>query len=551
MVAGVVLGVESVPDGLALGVLAGVNPLAGLYGYMYGTVGGALATSTPVLAVQVTGATAIIVADAELGSFADPARALYTLSMLAGVMMVIAGLLGGGRLLRFVPGAVMVGFISGVGVNTVLGQLGNFTGYDATGANRILRALNLVFHFQEVHLPSVVVGVLTLVLIIVLQRTRLRALGMVVAIVIGSALAVLLTELGHPVALVGDMATVTRGLPRPVSPSPGDIPALLVPAVALAFVGMVQGAGVAAAFPNRDGQPTNPSRDFVGQGVGSILSGVFRGMPASGSMSATALAVQAGARSRTALFVAGGVMAVVIVLFGNVVGYVGFPALAALLIVVGVGTVRPAQIMEAIRTGPLQYAVVVATFVLTMIIPVQFAVLVGVALAVVLFVVEQSNRITLRRLELDGRGHVRESDPPARVAPGEVLILQPHGNLFFASATGFQTQLPAVTSDSRDSVVILRLRGVDDLGVSVAGIIRQYATDLAAVGSKLVVNGGDVLRAQMARTGLLEHIGEDNFYLGGEWHGRALARAHADGRAWITTRGVGSWPDPAGDGEQQ
>lgn len=535
-VAGVVLGVESVPDGLALGVLAGVNPLAGLYGYMYGTFGGALATSTSVLTVQVTGATAIIVADADLGSFADPARALYTLSLMAGVIMVVAGLAHAGRLLRFVPRAVMVGFISGVGVNTVLGQLGNFTGYHADGSNRVLRALDLLVHFWRIDLPSLTVGAVTLALIVVLQRTRLRALGLVVAIVAGSVLTAALDALGHDVARVGDIATVTRGLPFIAAPLLGDVPALLIPAVAVAFVGMVQGAGVAVAFPNPDGRPSNPSRDFIGQGVGSILSGLFRGMPASGSMSATALTVQAGARSRVALFIAGGVMAVIVVLLGGAVGYVSFPALAALLIVVGIGTVRPAQIMLAIHSSPVQAAVVIATFALTMIIPVQFAVLAGVALAVVLFTIEQSNRITVRRLELDERGHIRESDPPTTIPPGDVVILQPYGSLFFASATGFRAQLPAVTAGSHDSVVILRLRGVDDLGVSVAGIIDQYAADLADAGSKLVVNGGDVLRSQMEKNGLLARIGADNFYLGGEWHGRALARANADAGAWIESR---------------
>ena len=123
--AGAVLGVESVPDGLATGLLAGVNPLAGLNGYMVGTVAGALATSSAFMAVQGTGAMAILVADVDaVHDATDPARALFTLSMLTGVVMVAAGLLRLGSVLRFVSNAVMVGFINAVGVNIVLGQLG-------------------------------------------------------------------------------------------------------------------------------------------------------------------------------------------------------------------------------------------------------------------------------------------------------------------------------------------------------------------------------------------------------------------------------------------
>ncbi|MEA2027098.1 MAG: SulP family inorganic anion transporter, partial [Chloroflexota bacterium] len=228
-VAGIVLGVESVPDSLASGLLAGVNPLAGLYGYLYGMLGGSFFTSSSFMAVQATGAMAIIVADAELDSFADPARALYTLAILTGLIMILAGLLRLGALLRFVSNAVMVGFITAVGINIVLGQLGTLTAYDADGSNRVARALNTGFNIFEAHLPSVTVGVVTIVLILVLQRTRLGGLGMVVAIAAGSGLAAVFNELGQDVEILGDLANVPNALPLPILPSLDGLAALLLP----------------------------------------------------------------------------------------------------------------------------------------------------------------------------------------------------------------------------------------------------------------------------------------------------------------------------------
>ena len=109
-VAGLVLGVESIPDGLAAGLLAGVNPLSGLYAYMFGTLGGSLSTSSAFMAVQATGAMAIIIADVPaVHSGADQAGALFTLAVLTGVVMMAAGFLRLGSLLRFVSNAVMVG----------------------------------------------------------------------------------------------------------------------------------------------------------------------------------------------------------------------------------------------------------------------------------------------------------------------------------------------------------------------------------------------------------------------------------------------------------
>ena len=191
--AGLVLGVESVPDSLAAGMLAGVNPLSGLYAYMFGTLGGSFFTSSAFMAVQATGAMAVIIADTPaVHSGPDYERALFTLAVLTGVMMLAAGLLRLGSLLRWVSNAVMVGFLSAIGVNIVLAQLSNLTGYRATGANRVIRAVNTVIHPGQFHVQSLAVGLVTIALILLLERTRLGPLGLMIAVIITSAGAVAL-----------------------------------------------------------------------------------------------------------------------------------------------------------------------------------------------------------------------------------------------------------------------------------------------------------------------------------------------------------------------
>ncbi|GAA1059911.1 SulP family inorganic anion transporter [Agromyces bracchium] len=537
-VAGVVLGVESVPDGLASGLLAGVNPLAGLYGYLFGMVGAAAFTSSSFMAVQATGAMSLVVADAELGNTADPERALYTLAVMAGIIMVVAGLLRGGRLVSFVPTAVMTGFITAVGVNIVLGQLGNLTGYDATGSNRLAKTLDTLLHLPQWNVSAAVVGAITILFIVVLQRTRVGSLGLVVAVVVGSVCAVLLNLwVREPVTLLRDLVEVPRGLPLPVLPSLDDVAYLLLPAASLAFVGLVQGAGVSAGIPTVDGEGADASRDFIGQGAGNIVSGLFRGMPVGGSMSASSLVVAAGARSRMALFIAGGVMALVVLLASDLVAYVAMPSLAGLLIVIGVATIKPSRVLSVVKTGLLQTAIMVVTFVLTLLIPLQYAVLVGVGLGVILFVAQQSNRLRVRRVVVADDGRMRETDPPDRVGGGEVVVLQPYGSLFFASAPTFERQLPAVTQESRAAVVIVRLRGTDQIGLAHLEVLRRYARRLDDVGSslKLVVSERRVFD-QVVASGILADLGEENLYRGGEWVGEALRRAVADGEEWARSR---------------
>ncbi len=482
--AGLVLGVESVPDGLASGLLAGVNPVAGLYAYLFGVVGGALFTSTAFMAVQGTGAMAIIVADVDLGSRDDPGRALFTLSMLTGVVMIIAGLLKLGTFLRFVSMSVMTGFITAVGVNIVLGQLDDFTGYEAAGGNRITKALDLLLNFWKVDGATLTVGTVTVVLIVVLQRTRLGPLGLVVAVVVGSVVAAIFSSFDREIQLVRDIADVPRSLPLPELPVLADIPALLIPSLSLAFVGLVQGAGVSAGFPNEDGAAQDESQDFVAQGTGNIVAGLFQGMPVGGSMSATSLVAAAGAKTRTALLFAAGVMALVILLLGGLIELVAMPALAGLLIVVGVGTIKPEQIRSVAKTGPLPLSVMSTTFVLTLIIPLQYAVLVGVGISVILFVARQSSRLVTKRMKFRDDGRVEEIDPPDEVPPGEVIVLNPYGAIFFATAPMLEEQMPSVAETSRNSVVILRIRGADDAGATFLDVLDQYARSLPRGGQQ-------------------------------------------------------------------
>ena len=537
--AGVVLGIESVPDGLASGLLAGVNPLAGLYAYLFGMVGAAFVTSSTFMAVQATGAMSLVVADAGLGSSADPERALFTLAVLTGIVMIAAGLLRGGTLLRFVPTAVMTGFVTAVGVNIVLGQLGSFTGADLEGNGRLAKTIDLLLHPGQIDLASLLVGLVTMAGIVLLQRTRLGAMGLVVAVVLGSALTAWFRwAFGADVRVVADIADVPHSLPLPVLPSLPDVPSLLVPAVSLAFIGLVQGAAVSAGVPNPDGRVSDPSRDFIGQGVGNLVSGIFRGMPVGGSMSASALVTASGARSRLALVFAGGVMAVVILAFADVVGLVAMPALAALLIVVGVGAIKPERVRSVVKTGRLQTVVLVVTFVLTLVVPVQYAVLLGVALAIVLHVVEQSNRVRVTRLLVEDGGRMREVDPPPTVPPHEVIVLQPYGSLFFASAPTLRERLPAVDADSRGSVVILRMRGVDEIGLSLIGVLREYAATLAAHGCSLVLTlGNHRVLGQLEHEGLVAALGEGAVYMGTEWRGETVRRAYAEALERIDTPG--------------
>src|SRR5207253_2963018 len=139
----------------------------------------------------------------------------------------------------------------------------------------------------------------------------------------------------------------------------------------------------------------------------------------------------AGARSRSALLYAAGVMALVILIFAGPVARVAMPALAGLLIVIGFATIKPAKVRACARTGVVPLTVMSTTLILTLLIPLQYAVLVGVGISVLLFVVRQSSRLVVRRIVYLDDGRAIEVDPPSDLPSGEVVVLQPYGAIFF------------------------------------------------------------------------------------------------------------------------
>jgi sulfate permease, SulP family len=297
--AGLTVGIASVPDGMAASVLAGVNPVHGLYASMAGSIVGGLTARTQLMVVTTTSAAALAAGEALSGlSGEERTAALALLVVLAGGLQVAAGLLRLGRFTRFVSHSVMKAFLLGIAVLIVLRQLPVLTGADVEGDNTLARPFDLLMHPGQIHLASLTVGLAALVFVVGLSRTRLSALAALAAVAIPSFVVWALDAGG--VDVVGD---VPSGLPTPELPALSTFSLdLLTGAAALAAIVLVQGAGVAQSVPQTD---ASPDADFRAQGYANVASGLVRGILVGGSLGQTALNVSAGARTRWASVAAG------------------------------------------------------------------------------------------------------------------------------------------------------------------------------------------------------------------------------------------------------
>ena len=186
------------------------------------------------------------------------------------------------------------------------------------------------------------------------------------------------------------------------------------------------------------------SRDFLGQGAANIATSFVGGIPAGGSISGTALIMGAGAKSRWTNIFAGLFVAVVVLLAAPLVERVPMPALAALLIVAGFQGLRVPQAVIAWKTGRVSTVVMIITFVATLLVPLQYAVLFGMALSIVLHVFRQSNKVVVTQWVLQPEGFPLEQPAPRRLPSNQLTLLHVYGSLFFAAAKNMEEMLPDV-----------------------------------------------------------------------------------------------------------
>ena len=542
LIAALTFAVVNVPQAMGHALLAAVNPLLGIYTLMVSVPVGAIFSSSVFMNVSTTGALSVA-AGAVLIDFPPGQRAegLVVLVLMVGVFQLLAGLFRLGFVIRFVSNAVMTGFLNGVAVLIILGQLSDLTGYQSSFTNRVAQSLDLLLHLGQINPQASAIGLLTLGLIaLLLWLKATRRFAFIIAIAVATIALVVLnlpalsTSASFAIVpTVGTLSAIPRELPDLALPQLSLVLSLWLPALSIAIIGLVQGAGVSQGTPNPDGRYPDVSRDFLGQGAANMATSLVGGLPAGGSVSGTVLLMGAGARSRWANIFVGLFVALIVLLAGPLVERVPMPALAALLIVAGIQGFRMEQAVMVWQAGRISQVSMVVTFVAILVVPLQFAVLFGVALSILLNTVRQSNKVNVTQWVLQPQGFPLEQPPPRRLPSHQLTLLHVYGSLAFAAARNLEEMLPAVGNATR-AVVAINLRGKSDIGSTFVTVLQRYAQTLNQRNSKLMLVGLDpAARAQLAKTGVLKVIGDENVFLATPQIGEALNQAVAAANAWL------------------
>jgi SulP family sulfate permease len=548
--AGLVTGLFSIPEGMAYASIAGFNPIAGLYAGIVPAIVGSFTARSVLMVTTLTSAIALTSQSVLQDAGLDPANPghIAALTLLAGLVMLLMGVLRLGVVMSFVSNAVMTGFSTGIALQIITGVLKDATGYRPRGHNRLYQLGDWLAHIGHWQLAATLVALATMA-VWALARTvrRLEPVALLVAMIVVSAV---VAALGTRVELVRDIAHIPAALPGFSAPDLSAVPHLIGGAFAVALVALAQAASIGSSVPNPDDSRSSVNGDFAAQGLANLAGGLFHSLPSGGSLSRTGVAVSAGARTRWAGVFSGVLLALVVLVCAPLAEHIPMPVIGGLILIVGGELIwgKRQDILMVLRTSPLSSAAMVLTFLATTQLPLHQAIVLGAILSLLLYCVQAARHARFFGLTRDPDGHWHLGDPPDRLTPGDVTVLHYAGTSFFAELPRIEQALPR-TDHARNAVLILALRGAPDVpSSSMAKVIRRYARELEQQGGRLILAGVAPGLAHVLRvTGIDRDLGPGGVVPAEGAVFDPLDRALAEARSWIANRSG----EPPQDGPPQ
>ncbi|MEQ1541231.1 MAG: STAS domain-containing protein [Novosphingobium sp.] len=479
LVAGLTVAVVALPLAMALGIASGASPDKGLVtaivaGFLISALGGSR--------VQVggpTGAFVVVIA----GVIASHGYAgLLLATAMAGIILIVAGYAGLGKLMRFVPMPVVTGFTAGIAVIIASGQIGDFLGLQAgkVPAEFIGKWQAYLGALGTMSWTAVALGSATLGAILLLKRINPRLPGYLIAIVGASVVAALLHL---PVETVGQrFPAMPTGLPAPHIPavSLAMLRDIMPSAFTIAFLAGIEALLSAVVADGMTGFKHRPGQELVAQGVANIASALFGGLPATGAIARTATNVRAGARTPVAGMMHAVFLLAILLIAGKLVAFVPMAALAAILLIVAWGMSEAERFRTLMRMEAGERALLLLTFALTVLVDLTVAIGVGVTLASLLFMARMS--------EATGVLGDDESveDPDQRAAlPAGVEVFRIAGPMFFGVASDMLEALGRIGRTPK--VVVLRLDRVPYIDSSGIHVLESFVTQARAWGTRVIL----------------------------------------------------------------
>ena len=505
LTAGIIVAIIALPLSIALALASGVSPEQGLYtaivaGFLISALGGSK--------VQIAGPTAAfatIVAGIVAGGGME---GLATATILAGIMLIIMGVLRMGSMIKFIPYTITTGFTAGIAVTILIGQLKDFFGltFENAPVETVEKLEEVIRTFHTANWTAVGVGCLALAVLILWPRLFPKIPASLIAVIVTAA-AVKLLRL--PVNTIGDLYTISSALPALTLPalSYDTVAAVLPDAFTIAVLAAIESLLSAVVADEMIGARHNSNMELVAQGVGNAASALFGGIPATGAIARTAANVKNGGRSPIAGMVHAVVLLLVLVLLMPYAALIPMPCIAAILFQVAYNMSGWRTVIKVVNHSPKSdAAVLVVTFLLTVMFDLVVAIVVGLSLACLLFMTRMADVAVVKEWEYvedtgDDKGRLKP-------VPAHVMVYEISGPMFFGAAD----KIPHIERNTGRNVLILRMRSVPAMDITALNSLWRLWEECREKGIRVIFSHvNEQPMTVFQKSGLYEAAGEESF----------------------------------------
>jgi len=466
VIAGIIVAIIALPLSIALALASGVTPERGIYtaiiaGFAVSLLGGSR--------VQIAGPTAAF-ATIVAGIVArNGMEGLAVATIMAGILMIIMGLLKFGRLLRFIPYTITTGFTFGIAVTILIGQMKDFFGL--TFQNKPIETIEKVEAFFEnittINYQALIIGVISLAILIIWPKINNKIPGSLIAVIVAAAIVKLFKI---DVNTIGSLYDISSKPPLPQIPQVNlhTIRTLMPDAFTIAVLAGIESLLSCVVADGMIGSKHRSNMELIAQGAGNILSSLFGGIPATGAIARTAANVKNGGRTPIAGMVHAITLFLILVVLMPYAALIPMPTIAAILFMVAYNMSEWREFVELVKRSPKSdILVLVATFVLTVVFDLVIAIEVGIVMAAVLFMKRMADVADIQSWKYI-EDDVSDDDMNdlenirLRKVPKHTLVYEINGPMFFGAADKFMN----ISLDSHVKVVILRMRSVPAMDVN-------------------------------------------------------------------------------------
>lgn len=522
VVAGLTGAIVVLPQGVAFATIAGMPPEYGLYAGMVPAVVAALFGSSWHLVSGPTTAASIVLFSA-LSVYAEPGTMQYvylalTLTFMVGVIQLVMGLARLGTLVNFISHSVVIGFTAGAAILIASNQIKHFFGIDIPRGTEFYQTLYLFgSQLGKINPYIAGVGAVTLATGILIRRFVPRVPYMIVAMLAGSIVSVVLNKMfGIDHTGIKTVGALPASLPPLSAPdlSLTTIKQLAPATLAATLFALTEAVSISRSLAIRAGQHIDGNQEFVGQGLSNIAGSFFSGYVATGSFNRSGLNYEAGAKTPLAAVLAGSLLMVIVLLVAPLAVYLPNAAMAGILFLVAYGLVDFHHIKKIIITNRSEATILIATFLSTLFLELEFAIFLGVMLSLVLYLNRTSRPRVLPRVP-DPRLPKRRFNTDASLPEcPQFKIVRVDGSLFFGAVNHVRETLRNYEQEqpSQKHVAVVA-SGINFIDIAGAEFLAEEAKHLKRQGGGFYLLGPKAgVRDPLRKGGYIGDIGQDHIF---------------------------------------